>query len=257
MRTSDFSTILFESLQLSGLDRYNISDETFSQVRDIVNQRLRTSWESQQWPDTIKIAKYTIALDANDAQYVYVPSDAGEIFDCYNNDPRVTTKSLSIPFDLYRDGSSDKMLFNVEPLSDIWVRYRIKKPELYGTLYDTSTNYYTGSQIYFDTGSNTGTYTPVVGRPHYGNFYTCIAPSVALSGQNPAANPTFWQKIEIPYIFATYLCKGFVADNLRSELQFEAAQVAEQDAFVAMDLEVDKLLRQQGQMPKLRFQTPY
>jgi len=257
LRTSDFSTILFESLQLAGLDRYNISDETFAQVRDIVNQRLRTAWESQQWPDLIKITKYTIALDANNAQYISLPADAGEVFDCYNNDPRVTTKSISIPFDLYEDNGSTKMLFNVEPLSDVWVRYRIKKPDLTGTLYDGTLNYYTGSQIYFDTGSNSGTYTPVVGRPHNGNFYTCIAPSVALGGQNPTVNPTYWQKVEIPYVFATYLSKAFVADNLRSELQFEAAQIAEQDANIAMDLEVDKLLRQQGQMPKLRFQTPY
>ena len=107
MRTTDISTLVFESLQLAGLDRYNISDETFAQVRDIVNARLRTIWESHQWPEIIKVAKYTIALDANDAQYITVPADAGEIFDCYNNDPRVTTKSLSIPFDLYSENGSN------------------------------------------------------------------------------------------------------------------------------------------------------
>lgn len=257
MRTTDFSTILFDSLQLSGLDRWNITDETFGQVRDLVNQRLRTAWEAHQWPELIKIVKLTISLDANNAQVCLVPSDAGEIFDCYNNDPRVTNKALSIPFDLYSESGSNKLLFNIEPLGDIWVRYRIKKPELTGTLYSNTVTYYNNAQIYFDSGSSSGTYTPVSGRPHSGNFYNCIAPSNTTAGQNPTTHPALWQKVEIPYVFGNYLSRGFVADNLRSELQFEAAQIADAAAELAMDQEVDKLLRQQSQMPKLRFNSPY
>jgi hypothetical protein len=257
LRTVDFSTILFESLQLAGLDRWNITDETFGQVRDITNQRLRTAWESQQWPELIKIVKLTISLDANNAQVCLVPTDAGEIFDCYNDDPRVTSKAKTIPFDLYSENGSNKLLFNIEPLGDIYVRYRIKKPDLTGDLYDNTTTYYKDSQIYFDSGSNSGTYIPVSGRPHVGNFYTCIATSNTTAGQSPSTHPALWSKIELPYIFSNYLTRAFVADNLRSELQFEAAQIAEASAEVAMDLEVDKLLRQQGQMPKLRFNSPY
>lgn len=257
MRTTDFSTILFEALQLAGLDRYFVSDETFGQVRDITNQRLRTAWESQQWPELIKIVNLPIVLDANNAQTVVIPSDAGEIFDCYNNDPRVTNKAVTVPFDLYSENGSNKLLFNLDTLSSVWIRYRVQKPNLVGSLYDSTITYYKDSQIYFDSGSSSGTYTPVAGRPHAGNFYTCIALSNTTAGQNPTTHPALWQKVEIPYIFATYLSKAFVADNLRSELQFEAAQIAENDAILAMDLEVDKLLRQQGQMPKLRFNNPY
>lgn len=257
MRTIDFSSVFFEALQLAGLDRYFVSDETFGQARDLINQRLRMAWESQQWPDLIKVVKVTITTDVNGIQSVAAPADCGEIFDCYNNDPRVTSKALTIPFDLYNDNGSNKLLFNLEPVSDIWIRYRIIKPDLFGSLYDNSIIYHNGSQIYFDTGSNSGTYTPVPGRPHYGNFYTCIAPSNTTAGQHPGSHTALWQKVEIPYIFGTYLSRSFVADNLRSELQFEAAQLAENDASLAMDLEVDKLLRQQGQMPKLRFNNPY
>jgi hypothetical protein len=257
LRTIDFSSVFFEALQLAGLDRYFISDETFGQARDIINQRLRMAWESQQWPELIKIVKLTITLDANNAQSVAVPADAGEIFDCYNNDPRVTSKALTIPFDLYYENGSNKLLFNIEPVSDIWVRYRIRKPDITGSLYDSTVVYYKGSQIYFDSGSGSGTYTPISGRPHVGNFYTCVAQSNTVAGQNPISHPALWQKVDIPYVFGNYLSRAFVADNLRSELQFEAAQLAENDATLAMDLEVDKLLRQQGQMPKLRFNNPY
>lgn len=257
MRTTDFSTVFFEALQLAGLDRYFVSDETFGQARDIINQRLRTAWESQQWPELIKIVKLTITLDANNAQVITLPADCGEVFDCYNNDPRVTSKALTIPFDLYFESGSNKLLFNLEPVSDIWVRYRVKKPDIVGSLYDSTINYYTGSQIYFDSGSSSGTYTPIAGRPHSGNFYICVAVSNTVAGQSPSSHPALWQKVDIPYIFGTYLSRAFVADNLRSELQFEAAMAAENDATLAMDLEVDKLLRQQGQMPKLRFNNPY
>jgi hypothetical protein len=257
LRTIDFSSVFFEALQLAGLDRYFVSDETFGQARDIINQRIRMAWESQQWPELIKVVKLTITVDSNNIQSVPVPADAGEIFDCYNNDPRVTSKALSIPFDLYYENGSKKLLFNLEPVSDIWVRYRIKKPDITGSLYDSTVVYYKDSQIYFDSGSNQGTYTPISGRPHVGNFYTCVAVSNTVAGQNPHTHPSLWQKVDIPYVFGNYLSRAFVADNLRSELQFEAAQLAENDATLAMDLEVDKLLRQQGQMPKLRFNNPY
>jgi hypothetical protein len=256
LRTTDFSTILFEALQLAGLDRYFISDETFGQVRDITNQRLRMAWESQQWPELIKIVSVAITIDGNGVQSAAMPSDAGEIFDCYNNDPRVTNKALSVPFDLYSENGSNKLLFNLDNLTSVWVRYRIKKPTIFGSKYDNTTTYYLGSQVYFDSGSTSGTYTPVVGRPHAGNFYTCLVSSTT-PGTNPTANSAQWEKVELPYIFGTYLTRAFVADNLRSELQFEAANAAENDASIAMDLEVDKLLRQQGQMPKLRFNNPY
>lgn len=255
MRTVDFSPILFESIQLSGQDRHYINSETFAQVRDIINQRIRYIWELQQWPFLIKFVQQTITVNPAGIQMVTLPADAAEVFDCYASDPRVTTKNSLIDFDLYEDNGVEKLIFNAEPASEVWIRYRIKSPEINGDLFDNTVAYSPGAQVYFDTGSNTGTYIPAVGKPHSANFYTCL--DFTTAGQSPSTHAAKWQKIEIPYAFRNYLPRAFAADYLRSEMQVEAAQIAENDAMVALDHEIDKLLRQQGQVPKLRFQNPY
>jgi hypothetical protein len=47
------------------------------------------------------------------------------------------------------------------------------------------------------------------------------------------------------------------ADWLRSELQIEAAQVAEQEAQLMLDLEIDKIFRQQKQSIRINMIRTY
>ena len=249
MRTVNFSTVLFEGLQLAGQDRHNITDETFAQFRDFANQRLRMAWESQDWPDIIRVSQFTVT-DVNGLVTAAIPADAGEILNCYSDDPLSTTRAVPISYRIYNDGSTVKLVFGTDP-SVVWGEYRIKKPELFGDIWSSSVAYSVGAQAYFDSGSNTGTSMPVAGKPHYGDFWECLAATTA--GQSPATHPSYWQKKEVPYIFGTFLSRGMYADWLRSELQVDAAQVAEAEAQAMLEAEVDKIFRQQKQSNRINM----
>lgn len=253
MRTVNFSTILFEGLQLSGLDRHNIGDETFAQFRDFANQRLRMAWESQDWPDIIRVSQLTVNATTGTVTAA-IPTDAGEVLNCYDQDPLLTTKAQPLSYRIYNDGSVVKLVFGSDP-STVWGEYRVKKPELFGDIWSSTIAYSVGAQAYFDSGSNTGTSMPVPGKPHYGDFYECLQASTA--GQSPSTHPAKWVKREIPYIFGTYLSRGMFADWLRSELQIEASQIAEQEAQGMLDLEIDKIFRQQKQNVRINMIRTY
>lgn len=253
MRTIDFSTILFEGLQLAGQDRHIISGETFAQFRDFGNQRLRMAWESQDWPDLVRVSQFTVTAVSGTVTAA-IPADAGEVLNCYDQDPLLTTRAMPLSYRIYNDGSTVKLVFGSDP-STVWGEYRVKKPELVGDVWDSSVAYSVGAQAYFDSGSNTGSAIPVSGKPHYGNFYECLTATTA--GQSPSTHPAYWQKKEIPYVFGSYMARGMYSDWLRSEMQIELAQVAEAEAASFLDMEVDKVLRQQKQSNRINMIRTY
>lgn len=256
MRTTDFSNILFESLQYAGQDRHNIRAETFAQFRDFSNARLRSVWELANWPDVIRLSAFTTVIDpVTDVPYFTPAAEAGEILNVYNKNPQVTTRSIDVGYELYSDGTNSRVIIGQKLLDSGFYRYRKKLTPINGELYSPTTVYYTGAQAYFDTGSNTGTYMPVLGRPHTANFYTCL--STTNAGENPTTHPAKWSKIEIPYVFGPYMAWGSAADWMVSEGNVEGAAVLEQKANGILDLELDKVLRQQGQFDRINMTKTY
>lgn len=255
MRTTDFSQILFEALQYSGNDRHNITDETFSQFRDFITARLREGWEQDEWPDLCRLAQFTTSMDSNNVVSFTLPSDAGEVLGVFNKNPQASTRVTDLGYELYDDGTTTKVIVQNRILADGWFHYRIKCPILAGDLFSTSIAYSVGSQVYFDIGSGTGTYVPVSGKPHTGNFYTCL--DATSLGQSPTTHPAKWQKINIPYIFGHYCAWGAAANWLVSEGQLQEAAGLDSKAAQMLSVETDKIARQQNQLPKLRFINPY
>lgn len=256
MRTADFSQILFEALQYSGNDRYNINDETFGQFRDFANARLREAWDSNEWPDLCRIAQFTTTTDANGVVSFPLPSNASEVLGVFSQNPQVTTRLKDIGYEIYNDGTSTKIILQNSVVQDGWVHFRIRCPNLTGSLYSPQTVYFNNSQIYFDTGSDTGTYVPISGKPHNGNFYTCIVNST-IAGQNPTTHPNSWSKVNIPYNFAHYMSWGSAASWFASENMLQEAGAIETKANERLSVEVDKIARQQNQTQKIRFINPY
>lgn len=254
MRTTHFSPILFNALQYSGQDRHNISEETFAQFRDFINERVRNAWESQDWPDLIRVAQLVVTADVNGLVTAAIPANAGEVLNCYDRDPLVTTRATELSFRLYDNGTTQSLVFLSDP-GTVYAEYRIKRPELTGDLYSVSVAYAIGAQCYFDSGSNTGTYIPIAGKPHYGNFYNCLEATTA--GQSPSTHPAKWQIVQIPYNFSAYAARGSFADWLKSELQLEAAQVAEAEAQNSLVEAVDIILRQQNQVNRINMNRTY
>lgn len=254
MRTIDFSQIFFNALQFSGNDRNNINTETFSQFRDFINYRLREIWESFPWVETTVLTNFTVTV-ASDVAYFTPAADADEILGVFSKNPLVTSKTLDIDYKLWQDGSTEKVVV-AKQLSEGWYLYRKSCPQLKGDVYDSDEIYFMGAQVYFDSGSNTGTLMPVVGKPHSGNFYECIVEST-LEGDSPHSAPAKWRKIDIPYNFGTPLAWGSTANWFLSEGMIQEAAAIEQKYEAAREQEYDKATRQQGQVTRMNMVRTY
>lgn len=250
MRTIDFSQVLFNALQFSGNDRHNIMPETFAQFRDFASTRMREAWETFEWQDVCRLAPFTSTVVDN-IRFFSPAADADEILAVFDKNPLTTTKALNQTYTLYFDGA-EKIVVNLA--SGFYV-YRMKCPELTGNLYSPTVAYSVGSQAYFDEGSVTGTYTPVEGKPHKGNFYNCVLPTTA--GENPVSAPSKWVKVQIPYVFGSYIAWGSTANWLVSEGMVQEAAVIEAKAREALETEYDKATRQQGQFNRLSMIRTY
>lgn len=255
MRTQNYSQILFDALQYSGNDRQNITAETFAQFRDFSNARMREAWEANNWLDVCRIIPFTTAVDVNNVTYFTPASDAGEILGVFTKNPQETTKAVQLQYQLYDSGTAKKVILNTA-IVDGWYLYRIACPAITGDLYSPTVVYYQGVQVYFDAGSGTGTFTPVLGKPHTANFYTCLVASTT-AGQNPNSHPSSWAKVEIPYIFSSFMAWASASNWLVSEGQIQEAVVIEEKAKQVLDMEYDKTLRQQSQFGRINMTNTY
>jgi hypothetical protein len=116
-----------------------------------------------------------------------------------------------------------------------WFRYRMRCPVLQGEPWDAEASYLVGDQVYFTFPDNSGT----------GDFYDCIA--AAGEGQSPEDSPLSWRRVEIPYVFTNYLSWATHADWLELDGQADKAAGANAQAFQRLQLEFDKIERQQRQ----------
>jgi hypothetical protein len=114
-----------------------------------------------------------------------------------------------------------------------WFRYRVQCPVLTGDPWDEEASYSIGEQVYF---------TDPLG---VGNFYDCLMDS--LPGESPVANPLQWRPVEIPYGFSTHLSWAIHADWYELDGQVDKAGAAGAKAFDRLQLEFDKIERQQRQ----------
>jgi hypothetical protein len=116
-----------------------------------------------------------------------------------------------------------------------WFRYRMECPVLEGDPWDEERVYAAGDQVYFTWPDNVG----------MGDFYK--ATSQGDAGDSPAIDPGKWTRIEIPFIFSNYLSWGTHADWLELDGQGSKAPPAAARAFEWLQLEFDKIERQQRQ----------
>lgn len=250
MRLSDFSTVLFRSAQIAGLDRSTINSQTFATVRDFANGRLAWVWEQDGWHELMRVSEAAVVTNGDSTKTVTLGDSVGELFSVYDKNPRLGSTARQVQYFLYDDGAI-RYANIVDPTSlvTVWLEYRAVKPEIFGDAYSAAIPYYAGAQIYFDTSTNSGSFLPGDGKLPAGNFYNCLETTTA--GQSPSTNSPLWQRVEIPKSFSEYLSRATVADYWRSEGQFEKAAAAEGDATAAVERLVDLQSRQQGQVSRL------
>lgn len=253
MKTVDFTRILIDAIQLCGLDRTDITYDTFCQIRDFANTRVKMAWEHDRWPDIVRFGTATVQT-SGDTKFLVKPSGAGEVYAIWSKDPNSTTRAINVDFSIVHTDTQERLVINGSSSEDMIIEYRLEPVVLEGDPWDANTEYFAGSQVFFDSGSKTGGLNPEEGKPFSGNFYTCIATN---TNTDPSLNTAKWTKLNIPYIFGQYISRGCLADYLRSEGQFDSSQVAESEAKYFLDLEVDKIVRQQGQVQKYNYFKTY
>lgn len=237
MKTLDFSSVIYGVAQLAGHDRDTLPTHFVGQVRDWADQRIEVAWESENWIEVTRYAQLSVATGGDGAIYAPVPSDAGEIFDVYDGDPRVSTRTLALPYSLYQDTNGIRIQL-ARSSSAAWCWYRIERPQLTGDIFSDTETYLSGEQVYFEDDG-------------VGNFYDCIVNTSA--GESPTTTPSSWSRIEIPKIFQLYLIRACFADYMTAQQQHDVALRQEDMANSALMKEADKLHRQQGAVPRFRM----
>ena len=233
MQTLKFSNVVYGVAQLAGLDRDNLPTHFFKQVRDLANPRMALAWETEYWPDLLRIEELTVTTTDSVSTIAY-PTDAGEILEVYNKNPRKTTLHSSVGFILYDDGTdsdtnSGKTVTVFTTTSPLYVEYRIVRPELKGDI--TTAQLEIGDQLYYS-----------------GHFWEAKTVRSAGDHQPDSTDTTNWKKILVPKIFESYLVRGIYADYLRANGQPDIAATEDQNAEGVITLEADKIYRQQGQV---------
>jgi len=191
------------------------------------------AWETEYWPDLLRISELTVTTTDSVSTIAY-PTDAGEILEVYDKNPRKTTLRSGIDFILYDDGTdsdtnSGKTVTVFTTTSPLYVEYRIIRPELKGDI--TTAQLEIGDQLYYS-----------------GHFWEAKTVRSAGDHQPDSTDTTNWKKILVPKIFESYLVRGIYADYLRANGQPDIAAAEDQNAEGIITLEADKIYRQQGQV---------
>lgn len=283
MRTIDFETILAQSMQLTGLDRHNVSDQSFAQIRDFANNRIQTAWEYDTWPDLIRSTRFPV-VNSGDMHYVVIPNngtvtnsegtfnvDIGTIMQVTLEDPRIKgkVKEIGFSFDEYEQlvggqvyTTVKRVIIDIAGATEVFLTYRINCPELVGELYDATVTYEPYQTAYYAYSSNLY-FAPTTGALYAGkkgNFWKCIVQTNTkpnINGNSEPLSNDKWSKVKIPAMFGQYIIKGIQADWLKSEMQIQFGQSIDQEAAALLDFEVHKAIVQQGIQPRLKFNQIY
>ena len=189
----------------------------------------------------------------------------GQAIGAYSNDPRNTTKTTEEPYlienfpDL-KTGSqflnNDTFILRFSGSGMKYILVRSVQPWVFGAKYDTGISYTAGAQVYWDDTQQSSDYLPPYkSYGTTGNFWNCVT-SVGASIK-PQNNSQYWKQVEIPQRFKDYLVNGIAADFMRSEGRSEEAIPLDSLAEMAIQQQIDVLVRQQGQTQRMNMAYTY
>jgi hypothetical protein len=228
MLSLDFGTVLNGVAQLAGLDRDNLPGHFFKQVRDLANRRLSIAWIAVPWPDLVRVLKVDGTSDV-----FTLADDMGEVIEVYLKDPLLTSEAVPVSFRLYDTGTVRQLITRGGQAS-VYVEYRIARTDLTGDVWVAGT-YLADTQVYDDN-----------------NFYLTASNTTAEPVTNNSVNSP-WTKVKIPSRFTGYLIQGIYSDYLKSNGTKD--DVEDVKAEEILSLEIDSVLREQGQIRKVMVAT--
>jgi len=192
--------------------------------------------------------KLTATLVFNSNKQFLIKLDDAELqgIEIFNNDPRATTRCIRENFviedfdhrqSLLNVLSENSSFIRVYNTGEKFVRYRIPATRLFGAAFDPLKAYAIGEQVYYN-----------------GEFWNCISGTTA---NIPQSSSQYWESADIPYRFRDFLVNAVSCDFLRSEARFEEAEVLNNMSEVAIQQQIDVLLRQQGQVQRMNMAYTY
>jgi hypothetical protein len=253
------------SLVAADFSKYNFTYTTADDATDpyITSVTFNVPWCLPQWTP---ISGSTLQFVKNPQPITVV---SGQAIGCWGGDPRKTSRMSNESFvvenmpdiDLavsssVQTFSQDLFVLRFANFGTKFVLLRANAPFLFGTRYDATLAYSTGSQVYYDPSQASSAYNPPNKNLQVaGNFWNAIAP--AAIGVLPA-NPSFsWSLMAIPFRFKGYLVNSVAADFMRSEGRPTEADSLEAMAEFAVQQQIDVLIRQQGQIKRMNMVYTY
>lgn len=175
-------------------------------------------------------------VDGNDVAL----TPLGEVRFIWTRDPEYDRYAQKCPFRLRSDFVQVLGTANV-----VWVEFRLRPTVYTNTVYDITASYGMGVQLY----------DPVTGDNWTSN--QAISP-----GQSPSVASDNWDLVPFPYIFAEYVAQSSYAQLVNRE-EMAGAQGGQPESFSVMNtagypllqMELDKIERQQGQVRQLNVRS--
>ncbi len=225
MRTSTYSGYLARMQALCGVESLlNIEEQ---HMLEYFRSSIREAWEMFEHPDLCPKEEVQTDSDGIIPFIGATNDDIGSVLAIWDNDPDAGAGASELSWRLEKDG----IRVLPAPSSTVWINYRIALPEYEGDDYVNATAYAVGDQVY---------------HPSSGKFYKCM---VASTGNEPPNEP-YWREIPIPYVLFEYVVQASMADALSAEGFDEKASRRLAMAERKMQVEFDKVQRQQRQVPR-------
>jgi len=181
------------------------------------------------WGELLPFNQY-VAYDQAAQQYGgTAPVGLGTVLAVSTADPRLSTRLSAVTWFLSSDG------VQVYTGSSVWIAHRLRCPVLRGAVFDATSVYAVGRQVYFS--STTG--------PTPGNFYDVV--TLTTAGQTPLTHAAKFSLVQIPRIFDRYLQQAAFADWLKSEDNTELGLMEGESALALLSDQQQLLHGQQGQ----------
>jgi hypothetical protein len=200
----------------------------------------------------------TITFDKNPKRIVQLPTNSVQGLAAWPVDPRTTTRAVPVDFiveDLFNSELQEATYLTFLQNGEKFIQYRLNAPRLIGRPYNSAISYSKNAQVYYDPIQSSSSFTPSdPSKGSRGDFWNCL---VNLAPYAPSWPMAFWQQVLIPYRFKDFLVNGISADFLKSEGRTDEGIAFDQLAEIAVQQQIDVLIRQQGQNQKLNMAYTY
>lgn len=178
-----------------------------------------------------KILRYTqdwkFAPLTYDSYYLAQWRKITQVMGIYKDDPRKVQRPRPVA---YERSSEDGLILDPNAPSLVWVRHKIRPDQFYGSIYDSAviagSGYSANERVYLESA---------------GEFYLS---KVGSNTQAPSSVANKWLQVPYPAQLARYAKFAAFADHLRSEGEFERAELMERKANTYLEEDFHEVSRQ-------------